>query len=228
MIFSCSTERETKSGIFWKITSKDGKEAFVFGTMHEYPHGRVIVSEKVFSALRTCKTLALERDLKNVEDQRNFLRGDKHKVDLKAYQMIASKYKLRNMEGELISVADSNGIRTTGLENAKEVLDVLGKVPHQNESNTKEQTVKDFELLISIYNSEQIEYFANEFLDKQLGHETRKLLVDQRTLNWLDDVESLVKEDRIFFAVGMGHLGGKNGLLNLLKKKGYKLERIKL
>jgi len=26
----------------------------------------------------------------------------------------------------------------------------------------------------------------------------------------------------------MGHLGGENGLLNLLKKKGYKLERIEI
>lgn len=227
-MLSCSIERETKSGIFWKITSKNGNESFVYGTMHEYPEGRITVSNKVFSALRTCKTLALERDVKNVEDQRIFLQGHKHKVDSKASQVIASRYNLRSMEGELISVANNNNIKIRGLETAKELLNVLDKVPHRNESQTEEQTIEHYEQLINIYNGELIGYFADEFLNKELGDETRKLLVDQRTLNWLDDIEGLVKEDRTFIAVGMGHLGGKSGLLNLLKKKGYKLERIKL
>jgi len=172
--------------------------------------------------------LALERDIKSVEDHRTFLQGDKHKVDSKAHQVIASKYNLRSMEGELISVANSNNIKIRGLETAKELLDVLNKVPHRNDSQTDEQTIKHYEQLINIYNSEHIDYFADEFLNQELGDETRKLLVDQRTLNWLDDIEGLVNEDRTFIAVGMGHLGGKNGLLNLLKKKGYKLERIRL
>ncbi|TPE44501.1 TraB/GumN family protein [Pontibacter mangrovi] len=228
LVFSCSTERETKSGIFWKITSNDGNESFLYGTMHEYPEGRIAVSKKVLSALRTCKTLALERDLKNVEDQRIFLQNDKHKVDLKANQVIASRYNLKSMEGELVSVANSNNIKIRGLETAKELLDVLDKVPHRYESQTEEQTIEHYEQLINIYNSELIDYFADEFLVKEFGDETRKLVVNQRTLNWLDDIEGLVKEDKTFIAVGMGHLGGKNGLLNLLKNKGYKLERIRL
>ena len=53
-------------------------------------------------------------------------------------------------------------------------------------------------------------------------------MVDQRNLNWLDDIERLVQPGGAFIAVGMGHLGGKNGLLHLLRQRGYRVESLKL
>lgn len=37
-----------------------------------------------------------------------------------------------------------------------------------------------------------------------------------------------MKEKSTFFAVGAGHLGGMKGVINLLKKAGYKVTAVKM
>jgi hypothetical protein len=41
-------------------------------------------------------------------------------------------------------------------------------------------------------------------------------------------MEELMKDNRVFFAVGAAHLGGKEGVLELLRKEGYNVTSIKL
>lgn len=52
-----------------------------------------------------------------------------------------------------------------------------------------------------------------------------ELLVDQRNLKWMNPIEQ-AQGDKIVVAAGALHLGGENGLLNLLQKRGYTLERL--
>lgn len=48
---------------------------------------------------------------------------------------------------------------------------------------------------------------------------------DERNLNWNEQLkEILPKDEPIFIAVGAGHLPGKNGLIELLRKQGYTVE----
>ena len=87
--------------------------------------------------------------------------------------------------------------------------------------------------ILSNYQKNLIQYKTESIGDYhksmtiQMGNEITKILVDKRNKNWIDNIESLIKKDKTFIAVGMGHLAGKNGLLNLLSEKGYKLEQIK-
>jgi uncharacterized protein YbaP (TraB family) len=48
-------------------------------------------------------------------------------------------------------------------------------------------------------------------------------LVDNRNADWMTKLPGLFKESSCFVAVGAMHLGGKNGLIKLLKKEGYKV-----
>lgn len=48
-------------------------------------------------------------------------------------------------------------------------------------------------------------------------------LVNERTLIWLPKIESHIKTEQCFIAVGLGHLEYKQGLICLLRQKGYKL-----
>jgi len=51
-------------------------------------------------------------------------------------------------------------------------------------------------------------------------------LFSQRNQNWLPKIEALFNdEDKEFVLVGAGHLFGKDGLIKLLKSKGYKVEQ---
>jgi len=48
----------------------------------------------------------------------------------------------------------------------------------------------------------------------------------KRNEEWLPKIEKMVKEDKAFISVGVAHLEGERGLLNLLKSKGYTLTPI--
>jgi len=51
-------------------------------------------------------------------------------------------------------------------------------------------------------------------------------LLDRRNHNMVQRMEMRLKEGKAFIAVGAGHLPGKEGVLNLLAQKGYKLTRV--
>jgi uncharacterized protein YbaP (TraB family) len=54
----------------------------------------------------------------------------------------------------------------------------------------------------------------------------KKLLVE-RNNNWVPQIEKFLTEDKnILVIVGAAHLAGEDGLLTLLKRKGYELERV--
>lgn len=50
---------------------------------------------------------------------------------------------------------------------------------------------------------------------------------DSRNENWAQKMPSIMAEKSTLFAVGAGHLIGDKGLLNLLKKQGYKVKAVK-
>ncbi|MEX0883326.1 MAG: TraB/GumN family protein, partial [Cyclobacteriaceae bacterium] len=56
--------------------------------------------------------------------------------------------------------------------------------------------------------------------------EYQDILLDERNKNWMAPMQSMMRDGSMFFAVGAGHLGGETGLINLLKQKGYTLQRL--
>jgi uncharacterized protein YbaP (TraB family) len=49
----------------------------------------------------------------------------------------------------------------------------------------------------------------------------RKLLLYDRNILMADKIAEIASEKSLFAAIGAGHLGGKKGVLYLLKKKGF-------
>lgn len=226
LLSACTGNPEPASGLLWKITADDGREAFLFGTMHEYPSDQIEISGDAIAALETCSVLATELSLRDKEDQALFRKHNKFQTGAKTRQVLLKKYgaSLKSMEGTLMQVADRHHIRITGLETAMEVLGVLEQIPLPTEGLTDEQILTQAQQLIELYRGGEIDIVANEMLDKEIGSEARSLLVDQRNLNWLDDIDNLIISERAFIAVGMGHLGGEKGLIHLLRQKGYTVE----
>ena len=60
--------------------------------------------------------------------------------------------------------------------------------------------------------------------DKEFGSR----LLDERNIAWIPKLETAFKEKPTFVAFGAGHLGGKTGVIKLLRVKGYQVESVKL
>ena len=53
--------------------------------------------------------------------------------------------------------------------------------------------------------------------------ESRYIMLEKRNINWVAQLKKIMDKKNIFIAVGAGHLVGENGVIDLLKKEGYKL-----
>ena len=57
--------------------------------------------------------------------------------------------------------------------------------------------------------------------------EYEDVLLGKRNRNWIPIMARLMNEQPTFFAVGAGHLGGKGGVIALLRAEGYVVEAVK-
>jgi uncharacterized protein YbaP (TraB family) len=58
--------------------------------------------------------------------------------------------------------------------------------------------------------------------EKILYSNTQKILIDERNIVMTEKIDEFLKKDEVYFVIiGAAHLGGKTGIINLLKKKGF-------
>jgi uncharacterized protein YbaP (TraB family) len=56
---------------------------------------------------------------------------------------------------------------------------------------------------------------------------SEEALLFNRNRKWVPVMEQAMQKEKIFFAVGAGHLGGPQGLISLLREKGYTVTGIR-
>ncbi|MBK6997902.1 MAG: TraB/GumN family protein [Lewinellaceae bacterium] len=59
--------------------------------------------------------------------------------------------------------------------------------------------------------------------DNSMG-QYEDFLLNNRNQNWIPVMGKMMAEKPTLFAVGAGHLGGKQGVVALLRKEGYRVE----
>ncbi len=135
-------------------------------------------------------------------------------------------------------------------EQAKELYNYV--IEKNNAQNNNQDSVKvekndttlvktdvspnSMEKLISLYLSENIELLHDQ-ISNEFEKEAYQALIVRRNIQMVKRMEEEMKKEltkknkrskknTIFAAVGAGHLGGKDGMINLLKEAGYTLKPI--
>lgn len=136
--------------------------------------------------------------------------------------------------------AQQKGKKVGGLETPESQIDLLyNSQSLQRQANLLYCSVSDIDKLIK--QTKQLnEAYKNHDLDKMLQlmeeregtscdprPEEMEALLDKRNKAWLEKMPSIMNEAPTLFVVGAGHLPGTNGVLNLLKQKGYTVEAMK-
>ncbi|SMC70018.1 TraB/GumN family protein [Pedobacter africanus] len=85
-----------------------------------------------------------------------------------------------------------------------------------------------FTEMIDAYKKEDLKRLYAVLNDKRFGNtdESNKWMLEVRNTSWAKQMPVMMKNKSCFFAVGSGHLGGKGGILQLLKDQGYTLKPI--
>lgn len=133
----------------------------------------------------------------------------------------------------LTQIAGSNKMDIRGLETIDEQLNVIDSIPYKEQAKDLIQMVKDdekvrqnFDTMVEAYKAENL-HKLDSLIDANMPSEdTRKILIDNRNIMWLFKIQNEIRNKSCFFAIGAGHLGGKNGLIHLLRTAGYEVKPV--
>ncbi|MDR0802353.1 TraB/GumN family protein [Fluviicola sp.] len=146
--------------------------------------------------------------------------------------MITGKIRLVDMEIE--NKAKHDKIPVTGLETTTYQLSIFDKIPPAEMAGMIMETVRKpedgrntFKKMVQYYHQQDLENLSKIILESDdLGSYSEELL-NKRNQNWIPKMEALMQNKSCFFAVGSGHLGGFNGVIQLLRQKGYEVTPVR-
>ena len=76
--------------------------------------------------------------------------------------------------------------------------------------------------MLTSYKNQQLKEIENSLNNTEFDmEENQDLLLNNRNKNWVQQLKDIMEKESAFIAVGAGHLVGKQGLIELLKKEGY-------
>jgi hypothetical protein len=133
-----------------------------------------------------------------------------------------------------VKMASEQKKELLGLEKVEEQIGVFDAIPDSLEIRSIMNMVNDFDAqkkeftrMSAIYKSQNLEALYQLMVESPEMMGSQELLLDRRNRNWIPVMESAMKNSSTFFAVGAGHLGGSQGVLELLRKQGYMVKGIK-
>lgn len=144
--------------------------------------------------------------------------------------------KAQSIEQSLIDASKKQNEEIFGLETVQEQLDVFDAIPYKEQMEDLLASAKDdmandraeYNKMMELYNAQKLNElmaFMKSSKNKTASHDD--VLLINRNKNWIPRIEKIAKEKPTLFGVGAGHLGGENGVIMLLRKKGYKVEAVK-
>lgn len=157
-------------------------------------------------------------------------------VSALVYQAMLPCAQSDGMELSIMQLAHTKKKEIKGLETIAFQASVLENIPYEKQAkellqsiDSVEMAAKETEEMIKLYKEQDVEKLLEFSLKSEGGStsEIQDVMIDKRNKNWADQFDGITKDKQVLIAVGAGHLGGENGLLNLLKAKGYTVRAIK-
>ena len=169
--------------------------------------------------------------------QMNMLKPSAISLQMQALQ--AMKYFPNIDESELIDMAvqsraNEMGRPSIGLETVKEQVGLLFDTPLTEQAEGLLDACKKDDLfvmqssaLVEAYMSQDLAKIEEVMTDTSIGGddaETMDALLYNRNRDWVVKLEKMMPERAALICVGAGHLPGEQGLLQLLRDRGYTVE----
>lgn len=149
-----------------------------------------------------------------------FCLTDKEKIDETKMDDFIKEYCLKNR------------IKLEGLEPTEKTFDYLNHNLYSN--TTEEKLIEIIKSKIKLLNSENQNInclILNEYRTKKhifnFERESQEKFITLRNKDWIVKIDNAIQEkEKAFIFVGLYHLDFKEGLLELLKSRGYSVEEI--
>ncbi|MBL7752943.1 MAG: TraB/GumN family protein [Chitinophagaceae bacterium] len=139
---------------------------------------------------------------------------------------------VESFEANLMKMAQRDKKSIFGLESALYQLQLFDQLSREDilemiKSALQELSNKDqHDQMTTLYKNRDVEGLYDLISRSSEMKDHRDLFLHQRNKNWVNQLPDILKEVPSFIAVGAGHLGGPQGVIALLRAKGFKVEPV--
>lgn len=203
-----------------------------------------LLSKLIMDSIYSLKTLLTANEYKVVSDFfRDSLGQPLFMFEKMQPLFTAQMVALRDLEAQQTDALDiyffkeakKQKKQTIGLEKTMEQIDAFSAIPYEMQAKSLVDAVIDYGKEGELDMDTMIKYYVEGNLDKLLEMTTKdegdeemaKIFNDiflvKRNYNMADRAEPYIKKGSTFIAIGAAHLPGEEGVINLLRKKGYKV-----
>ena len=194
-----------------------------------FSHEDLVIVEQVFDKYFGAMGVKLS--------QMNMLKPNAISVQMQAMQAV--KYFPNFNQNELIDLAvqtaaNEMGRPSIGLETIEEQIELLFNGPLTEQAEGLLEACKKDDLftvqssaLVEAYMAQDLNRIEAVFTDPELGGENAEemeALIYDRNHSWAEKLHKMMPERAALVCVGAGHLPGDQGLLQLLRNRGYTVE----
>ncbi|MEO8454563.1 MAG: TraB/GumN family protein [Sphingomicrobium sp.] len=166
---------------------------------------------------------------------------DKMETWAAAITLLGNQYKDMGLKGDagveavLRNTFISNGKPIGELESNVEQLGFFDKLPESAQRQLLEGSIddsksmtKEFHDMLNAWVHGDIHAIAESFnRDLSASPELQEALIKQRNANWSRWIEQrMTQPGAIMIAVGAGHLAGRDSVIDLLQRDGYRVRRV--
>ena len=141
-----------------------------------------------------------------------------------------------SFEQKLTSMAKQEGIDITGLETVGEQMGFIEDIPMKMQKKMLLENLQHYDSSRVMFHKMMDCYLREDlpglnaisqesFVDEEYVDFRENLLIS-RNKDWVPKIEQVVREKACFIAVGAAHLPGREGVIDLLRKKGYRVEPV--
>lgn len=138
-------------------------------------------------------------------------------------------------EMEFMTMAQEKEKEMAGLETIEYQMSMFDSIPYTVQADMLVEGLKtdslgsdQFADMVELYKAQDLDGMQAMFDAEEGGiGDYDQLLLVNRNKNWIPIMEKMMSEKPTFFAVGAGHLGGKLGVIALLRQAGYILKPLK-
>jgi hypothetical protein len=136
------------------------------------------------------------------------------------------------IEQEIIEIVKKDKKEIKGLETMQFQASVFDSIPYEWQAKELLKSIdsfavnkKEFDKMITIYKDQRLDSMGIMLNSSELGAgQYDDILLNNRNKNWVHQLKDIMKKESVFVAVGAGHLIGEQGLIQLLRKAGYKVQ----
>ncbi|HSN09264.1 MAG TPA: TraB/GumN family protein, partial [Hanamia sp.] len=136
------------------------------------------------------------------------------------------------VEEELVKLAKEDKKEIQGLETMQFQASVFDSIPYKWQAKELLKNIdsfsvnkQEFETMLNFYKNQEMDSIKTMLGKSEFGSDKYDdLLLNERNKKWVKKLDTIMKKESVFVAVGTGHLVGDHVLISLLRKKGYKVE----